>query len=546
MPTRNTFGRKQNKVYKLKMARYRKKAQRRFASTNPWNNPSFMKGGSTKITPYKAASWGPYAARVIQDQLMNPHSSLANATRGFVNKKTHNKHRHEKLKGNGEGGPVNKGKGFNTGATGVIRAQPKRSLPKWKKARQKKYAAGIVWQTVLLSKSSRLAASNNILKTFRYPIKAPECLDNERVQSMIFSPYPSAYSGIHSTYYRKVNAAGTGLDHNTAQPLDVIQHKNDIERHSLPGTTEGANFSTILYSNAATTAATTQEVANIENVHSYYDQMLNQCKLDLVFMASRCYPMRVSISVIRHIKPVAPYQWSTSDIQQLTNNLTNRGLEYTDYKVEWHHSFILGALKKGKTPPVHNIKKTVMLHAMQTNSFNDLNVSEEMGESAATQLGLGIRRRQSEVADGFVSGMCYILIKYRRVQQPTQFTYRQAINQSSDQVVSTIELPVLTDESFDVPTLTGYQVADSDGTPLSTSQGDESLGSFYLHGTLKYAWGFREDTEAVPAVISLLKANADYKKTQSLNIDPTITSDNTYGIYTSSPSHVKRVTDTSE
>ena len=157
-------------------------------------------------------------------------------------------------------------------------------------------------------------------------------------------------------------------------------------------------------------------------------------------------------------------------------------------------------------------------------------------------MGLGIRNRQSEVPDGNMSGNFYVIIKYKKVNQPQQFTYHTAIQADTQGVgarnVASIEMPVLTEESFDIPTHTG-QYLSGDGSPLSTDQGDETKGCFYLHGKIQYNFGFKEDCEPIPSVVSESASSADYNKTQSLNIDPTITSDNTYGIYTPSPDHVK-------
>jgi hypothetical protein len=455
--------------------------------------------------------------------------------------------RHEKLKSNDATGPVNKGKGNKgkSSATGTCTTHPRSMLPAWKVKRAREYNKGNVWQTVLLSKSSRIPTSNNVLKTFRYPIKAPECLDGERVQSMVFSPFCSHWTGIHTTYFRKIRADGTDLDHATATPLDVIQNKADIQRHSLPQVVEGARHQTVGYQHEFNTgavidAAGTQTATTLANNHSYYDQMLKNIKMDLVFMSSRAFPVKISVSVIRHIQPTAPYVWTTADKQQLLNNLDNKGLEWANYKVEYSHEFVLPALRTGKKPPTKNLVKDIKTHFMQTNTFNENTIGEDMAEANQTHLGLGIRRRPDEVADGFVSGMCYILIKYRKMQQPQQFTYKQAINTSYDNVTASIELPVITEESFDVPTSNGFEVGGQSGDPLINDQGDESKASFYVHGTLKYNWGFREDTEAIPSLMSNQTTDTHYRKAQSLNIDPTLTANNTYGIYAQSPSHVTR------
>lgn len=462
--------------------------------------------------------------------------------------------RHEKLKSGAASGPVNKGKGNKgkSSATGTCTTHPRSMLPKWKIERAKDYNKGNVWQTVLLSKSSRIPTSNNVLKTYRYPIKAPEALDGERVQSMVFSPFCSHWTGIHTTYFRKVRADGTDLDHDTATPLDVIQNKADIQRHSLPQVTDGARHDTVGYQHEFNTgavidAAATQTTTSLANNHSYYDQMLKNIKLDLVFMSSRAFPVKISVSVIRHIQPTAPYEWSTEDKRQLLNNLDNKGLEWANYKVEYNHEFVLPALRQGKKPPTRNIVKDIKTHFMQTNTFNENTVGEDMIEANQTHLGLGIKRRPDEVADGFVSGMCYILIKYRKIQQPQQFSYTSVIEQDDaghgqGSATASITLPVISEESFDVPAsnTTISPITGSTGAPFVANQGNEARASFYVHGTLKYNWGFREDTEAIPSLMSNQKTDTHYRKSQSLNVDPTLTGNTSYGIYSQSPSHVTR------
>ena len=96
----------------------------------------------------------------------------------------------------------------------------------------------MVWQTVLLSRSNRLAGSNNTLQTTRYPLKMPECLDSEKTMSVIFTPFCSHFSGTHTSFYRKVNSAGNALDHDTTNRLDVIQRKADTGRLQVKENTQ--------------------------------------------------------------------------------------------------------------------------------------------------------------------------------------------------------------------------------------------------------------------------------------------------------------------
>ena len=93
-----------------------------------------------------------------------------------------------------------------------------------------------------------------------------------------------------------------------------------------------------------------------------------------------------------------------------------------------------------------------------------------------------------------------------------------------------------------IPVLDGLTSAGTgfeDGSPLSTNQGNEAQGSFYLHGKIQYQWGFKRECESVPSIVSSDPSHADYKKAQSLMIDPTKSDSDTNGFHTESPSHVQ-------
>ena len=181
----------------------------------------------------------------------------------------------------------------------------------------------------------------------------------------------------------------------------------------------------------------------------------------------------------------------------------------------------------------------------QTNSFNENTVAGDMADASATALGSNLSGSHQEIADGAASGQFLILIKYRKKQQVQQFTYTQTIEADSDSTSSrfpsaTVTLPVVTEESFDVPTHDGITGADADGTefetgaPLTNNQGDESKASMYVHGKLKTCWGFQLQTEQIPSV-----TDGTNKRMQSLMIDPTYDpTDTTYGLYQASPDHV--------
>lgn len=528
----------QNRKYKRRTNNRRRLATRTVAIRD-------AAGYSPSISKLVMGHVQKHAKKLVQQSIKDFMQKKEDRPKGrpMLRKGKVNKHRHEKLKNSREDKNINKGKGHNTSRFGTIVTHPRSRVPKWKINRLKNYKYN-VWQTVLISKSGRQANSNNILKSYRYPIPAPEALDSERVQSMIFSPYPSGFSGIHTTYMRTVRADGTDLEHVTGTPFDVIQNKADIQRHSLPNTTDATFGSALQYQHTLAngsiiTPAATQTETAIANNFIYFDQIVKNVKIDLQFMASRAFTTCISVSVIRHIKPVAPYAWTTEDKQQLLNNLSNHGLEYENYKVEYHTEFKLPGLKKGKDPPIRNVKKDIKCNFMQTNSFPNNNTAEDMAESSLNQLGLGFRRKQAEVADGYVSGMFYVIIKYRKMQEPQQFIYTHTIEANDRHPESSIQLPVLTEGSYDIPAA-GGNYTEGDGSPIGASTTREDRASFYVHGTLKYNWGYRSaDTEQIPSVMDERDEGSN-KKTMSLNIDPTLTGDETYGIYTQSPSHQTR------
>lgn len=470
--------------------------------------------------------------------------------------------RHEKLK-MAKGTKMNKGKGFNKSSLGVIITHPNSRIPKWKKDRIYKYKYD-VWQTVLLSKSNRLPASNNTLQTSRYPIKAPEALDSERTQTMLFTPFCSNYTGVLTTYYRHVRADGNDLAHDTTNRLDVIQNKANIDRfrknNNMIEANDGDDIKYAGNASASDVAAAANQTAILRSI----DQLVKEVHLDLVFMSSRAFPIKISVSVVRAIKPQSPLLLTTDNKRELCNGISNHGCDWNTWKTEYHHEFTLPALRVNKKPPTYSVNKILKTNFLQTNSFNENTTAQDMEEAAKTSLGLNIHSHTDEIADGFMSGNFYILIKYRKVQQPQQFTYTQTIEADSDSTSSrfpsaTVSLPVVTEESFDVPTHDGITGADSSGDqfetgkPLSSATtAREDLASFYLNGKLKYKWGFRNECESIPSILTDNDASSDYKKPLSLNIDPTYDmtvsdfgSRTTYGVYQSSPDQVKIAKDTS-
>jgi hypothetical protein len=411
-----------------------------------------------------------------------------------------------------------------------------------------------VWQTVLLSRSNRVPTSNNVLETCRYPIKAPECLDGERVQTMMFMPFCAHYTGIHTTFYQKVNGAGTNLEHATGvnDRLDVIQRKANTADHldHLRPKIDGSDVGAPVHNSETINLAAALHDNNYARSKDYMDQVVRQVDVDLVFTASRAFPVVVSVSVVRFIQPIEPYNLSTDDKRQLCNGIDNKGMEWTRFKTEWHTEFTLPALKKDTKPPTRSVNKKLLTNWMQTSALNELNTAQEMTEAQQTALGMNIHSHQEEFAKGFASGQFVVLIKYRKKQQPTQFTYTHAIDASSDGSASrfpqgTVEMPALTEESFDIPTHAGVAGNNAaDGAPFKTDQGNEGRASFYLHGKLGYQWGFRHEVEAIPSMITTVDGNVGYKKPMSLNIDPSYPNDTgaagseKYGLYVKSEDHV--------
>lgn len=500
------------------------------------------------MTAYDAAQHATRVYNKLQDTIRTQRRPTKALKQTTFKQRGAKMQRHEKLKQLGTVGPLNKGKGFNRAANGRIVTHGKGVVPKWKSKRLGLYKYD-VWQTILLSKSNRLAASNNVLETYRYPIKAPECLDSERVQSMVFQPFCSHFSGIHSTLFRKVASSGTDIDHDTSQRLDVIQNKADIARHELPSNVDGSGGSAIVYESdyagGAITAGTARGATNVAQINKYYDQLVKRIKCDLVFTASRAFPVQISVSVVRMIDATSPYELTGDDKKMLLNNLDNKGMEYSKYKTEWLHEFTLPALKVGKDPPHYSVNKILDTNFLQTNTFEKNNVAEAMAQSATTQLGKGIDVRVNETSDGDMSGAFVVLIKYRKVQKPQQFTYSASIQGVGGGIsVANVEFPAITEDSFDIPNHGGESMP-GDGSPFDASQGDESKASFYVHGKLITRWGFRRQPESIPSIVSSDASHADYKKAQSLMIDPTYTSDDSYGIYTESPDHVQLAANTS-
>ena len=484
--------------------------------------------------------------------------------------------RHEELKPARPNNPVPKGKGHNKKAVGVTYTHPNARVPKWKKDRIRDYNKGNVYQTVLISQGARLNNSANQLVSARYPIQAPECpapqQGLELCQSMIFTPFCSHYSGVHTTYFRYINATATGLIHATADTsaLDVIQNKVDVGRHQLPSGVEATEATAIKYrgkvidpdATPPTQVAAGASSADYENVFAWSDQLVKKNVVDLVFTASRNFPVKISVSMVRRIKPTSPYTLFTgddaADLKQLTNDVGFTGMDYDTWRVEWSTEFTLPGLKTGKKPPTKSVNHTIVSNFLQTNSFNTDTTADVLDDAGQTLLGTGVIPGNQDAADGEHSGQYYFMIKYRKVRQPHTFTYHKVIDYSRSDGEGTgwgiptaaVSMPALSQEGLDIPVHGGVDHDNGgqhhDGSPFSDNRnGDETRATFYVHGKIKTQWGFRHEEESIPSVMSSVKTSVDYNKPQSLCICPTIPSNAAFGLYEQSPLHQTLTKDTS-
>ena len=344
--------------------------------------------------------------------------------------------------------------------------------------------------------------------------------------------------------------------------MDVIQNKADVRRHNLPASVEGTHGTPIVYEQEGVAPATASaSPGEYDNVFAYSDQLVKKNTIDLVFTACRAFPVVCSVSMVRQITPGDAYTLEADDIKQLCNGIRFTGIDYTKWRVEWSTEFTLPGLRVGKRIPTKSINHTIVSNFLQTNSFNEDSTTEALNEAGQTLLGTGILVGNQDAADGQHSGGYYIMIKYRKVRQPQQFTFMKATDYSRDVegtgwgvVTGQVQMPVISEESMDVPTQSGIDSSDgtsaTDGTPFSSSNpqqaSNEKNATMYVHGKLKTHWGFRTEEESIPSVCSDTKTSLDYNKPASLNICPTIPNNTSYGLYEKSPDHQQILSSTAQ
>lgn len=490
----------------------------------------------------------------LYHQLTDPNSATANYVRGRVNRRRRSnsagasassasskRHRHETINTGSSSQSAGRGSGYNSTATGVLVTHPASKVPRWKTARLRKYHMdNAVWQTVYVSKSNRIPGSNNVLAKHRSPINVPECA-GLLANFMLFQPFASAYSGTHTSYYRTVNtvSGSAGYLSTLYTPdtvdgkLDTVQRMADIQRQTLPPSVEATGAQEVLYENDVNSGAAIVSASQLAQKTIWFDQCARVCKLDLKFIATRNFSMKVSVSLVRRIKPTNITTLSPEDTYTLCNDLTMKGADRDRWVTEWNHTFVLKGLKKNKPIPFHLINKDIKMNVMQTNCFQDDTTFETATQAQHTILGRGLISPQQEVADGDTSGLYFIKIAYRRIRQPILYEYEQAVATHNGVTAATVSVPAVSETPLDIPTHANM----FGGVPFETAYGNEGAGCFQLIGTMKHCWTYREDPEAIPSVKSSSPASNDYKKAQSLNLAPWL-SGSQNGLYTKSPDDV--------
>jgi len=421
----------------------------------------------------------------------------------------------------------------------VVHTHPRHKQPKWKLKRHREYK-NLVYQTILISRPARLANSENCLIKHRHATKFPES-NNFDTQTVILKPFCSEWSGIHTMHYQHVNAVGDALTNSVNLGVDgrfdVIQHKAPSQKKTFDASIglDGQYLSTAQYQHDASGGGFSwnfiNSTSNNDNVFAHLDNMVKTIDFNLEFISARPYVVDASVSLVRFIKETTKFELTTEDIKNLTNSVSKqRGLDYDRMVVEFQHKFSIPALQMNKKIPSVSFRKKVMCSFMQKNDFETRDVAGVMTESNNTGLGKGIIVNKKQIADGNEIGNFAILISYKKRKTIQQFTYEQSLAEAYNAAGysgASIRLPVVTEESFDVPTLgsaintDGLVGGSQDGAPLSTNQGNEAAASFFCQGKITTAFAFKDKVDQYPSVTNTDPGQP--KKPLSLNLSHFIT-----------------------
>jgi hypothetical protein len=447
--------------------------------------------------------------------------------------------------------------------------------PKWKLQRLRKYKYSI-WQTTLISKAcivdnngtftngyGRIPTSNNLLSSARFPLTLPDCTmesvgginTHKKLQAVVWQPFLSAFSGTHTAYPLKINSAQTELEVWNEGRNDVIQNKADLHRIMLPADVDGTLSSVPKYTQESynewefvNTHATVAGLDNQNVITDYFQHLIKSINIHLILISNRPFPVDYSLSVIRRIKASVPFGilggkgappgTHLTDQKNLLNSLSNKGIPYDEFAVEYSCRGTLPALKEGQSPPERHIFKKLKCNFMVSNDFQDNSNAENYVESNTTLLGSNVNMSHSEVSDGDMCGEYFIILKYIKHQSNQVFRWERSHTNSTTGITDSISVPAVTSQGFNIPDY--HQQLTASG---KLGENDEQKASMEIIGKIQVEHGVSKEPDQIPSLISKDSSNtASYKKSLSLNITPSIPHGQSNSCYTRSPDHRKQHT----
>jgi hypothetical protein len=378
---------------------------------------------------------------------------------------------------------------------------------------------------------------------------------HKKLQAVVWQPFLSAFSGTHTSYPMKINSAQTELEVWNEGRSDVLQAKADLDRIQLSPdvdgtlstvpkyTLENANDSTFVDSHATVSGLDNQNV-----ICDYFQHLIKSINIHLILISNRPFPVDYSLSVIRRIKASVPFGIlggkgappnSHLTLQKnLLNSLSNKGIPYDEFAVEYSCRGTLPALKEGQPVPERHIFKKLKCNFMVSNDFQDNSNAENYVESNTTLLGSNINMSHSEVSDGDMCGEYYIILKYIKHQSNQVFRWERSHTNSTTGITDSISVPAVTSQGFNIPDYHQHLTASG-----KLGENDEQKASMEIIGKIQVEHGVKREPDQIPSLISKNSANTTgYKKSVSLNITPSIPHSQTNSCYTISPDHVKQHT----